>query len=425
MEGTHFCYPAPQWYAQALGASCVESWVKASRQPYWCRPAALAVLAPLGRQCGDDRAHTGAYDTVRAVQLRREMVLFAREHGVCAGVAEMYWSAGVTALSEHALRAVHQAVTECFDVEAGAAFTASVAASRPPHAEILAALRAFGVTTLHTRIDAKEPHPGNAIEPFMAAARNGGFRSTAVEVPIVAADASVRTARAWMEALLAYRPSRILLSAGGGDEQAPGGHRRTADTEARLQQIRQETFARLIAAGYEYIAHDAFALRSDEWVGAKRIAAFTPRPYGYSTRMPYASIAIGPGAIGNVGPMQYQNCRNADAYAEMLAREVLPVERGLLCTPDDLVRRTIMASLLANFSVDIESIEECYDIDFHMTFRRELGALEPLARKGYVELDAKRLCLTPVGRFACGKVADAFDRYLRQLEQARRAPEEP
>lgn len=425
MEGTHFCYPAPQWYAQALGASCVESWVKASRQPYWCRPAALAVLAPLDRQRGDDRARTGAYDTVRAVQLRREMVLFAREHGVCAGVAEMYWSAGVTALSEHALRAVHQAVTECFDVEAGAAFTASVVASRPPHAEILAALRAFGVTTLHTRIDAKEPHPGNAIEPFMAAARNGGFRSTAVEVPIVAADASVRTARAWMEALLAYRPSRILLSAGGGDEQAPGGHRRTADTEARLQQIRQETFARLIAAGYEYIAHDAFALRSDEWVGAKRIAAFTPRPYGYSTRMPYASIAIGPGAIGNVGPMQYQNCRNADAYAEMLAREVLPVERGLLCTPDDLVRRTIMAGLLANFSVDIESIEECYDIDFHMTFRRELGALEPLARKGYVELDAKRLCLTPVGRFACGKVADAFDRYLRQLEQARRAPEEP
>lgn len=424
MEGTHFCYPAPQWYAQALGASCVESWVKASRQPYWYRPAALAVLAPLDRQRGGDRARTGAYDTVHAVQLRREMVLFAREHGVCAGVAEVYWSAGVTALSEHALRAVHHAVTECFDVEAGAAFTACVAASRPPHPEILSALREFGVTTLHAGIDAKDPHQGDAIEPFMAAARNGGFRSIAVEVPIVAADASVRSARAWVETLLACRPSRILLSAGGG-EQAAGGYRSTADIEARLQQIRRETFARLIAAGYEYVAHDAFALRSDEWVGAKRIAALTPRPYGYSTRMTYASIGIGQGAIGNVGPMQYQNCRDAGAYAQMLTRGVLPVERGLLCTPDDLVRRTIMAGLLANFSVDIESIEECYDIDFHMTFRRELAALEPLARKGYVELDAKRLFLTPVGRFACGHVADAFDRYLRQLEQARWEPEEP
>lgn len=424
MEGTHFCYPAPQWYAQALGASCVESWVKASRQPYWYRPAALAVLAPLDWERDDDRARTEAYDTVRAVQLRREMVLFAREHGVCAGVAEVYWSAGVTALSERALRAVHQAVAECFDVEAGAAFTASVAASRPPHAETLAALREFGVTTLHTSIDAKEPRRGDVIEPLMAAARDGGFRSIAVEVPVVAADASVRTARAWVEALVACRPSRILLSA-GGNEQAAGGHRHMADTEARLQLIRQETFARLISAGYEYIAHDAFALRSDEWVGAKRVAALTPRPYGYSTRIPYASIAIGPGAIGNVGPMQYQNARDADAYADMLAREVLPVERGLLCTPDDLVRRTILAGLLANFSVDIESIEECYGIDFHMTFQRELAALEPLARKGYVELDAKRLGLTPVGRFACGRVADAFDRYLRQLEQARREPEEP
>ncbi|MGN6317118.1 hypothetical protein [Trinickia sp.] len=418
MEGMQFCYPKPQWFAQALGSSYVEAWIKASGQPYWYRPATLAVFAPLDPRSsdGDIGGDAGANDA-RAALLAREMALFARVHGERAGVAEIFWSAGLTALSETALEAVRSAIDRCYDVQAQAGFTARIAAmsTRPSQ---LSTLRECGVTTLHTSVPLMHAHPRALLERFIAAARHEGFRSVAVDLPIGDPYVSARTARAWVQALCISRPNRVFLTRPWVRQ---GVRPRTGppDPDLRLQRIWQETFASLVAAGYEHIAHDVFALHADELADAKRLATLVPWCYGYSTRMSHASIAIGEGAVGNVGPMQYQNCRDFASYAAMLEREGLPIERGMLASADDLVRRSIMVGLLTNFCVDIEAIEECYGIDFRAAFAAQFVALDPLEREGFVEIDARQLRLTPTGRFACGRVAKLFDRYAQPLQQAR------
>lgn len=415
MEGMQFCYPKPQWFAQALGSSYVESWIKASGQPFWYRPATLAVLEPLDRRASD--GGTCGDDSARAARLAREMALFARVHGARAGVAEIFWSGGLTALSEPALMAVRAAITRCFDVEAQASFTARIAAAST-RSSLLSTLRECGVTTLHTSVPLTQAHPRALFERFIAAARLEGFRSVAVDLPIADPYVSVRTVRAWVEAVCMSRPNRVFLTR-PWTRQAVQPRTGAPDLDLRLQRIWQETFASLVAAGYEHIAHDAFALHADELANAKRLATLVPWCYGYATRLSHASIAIGEGAVGNVGPMQYQNCRDSASYAAMLEREGLPIERGLLTSADDLVRRSIMVGLLTNFCVDIEAIEECYGIDFRSAFHLQLVALEPLEREGFVEIGAKQLRLTPIGRFACGRVANLFDRYIQPLQQAR------
>ena len=88
MHAMHFCYPGPEWFVQALGASYVESWIKASRQPYWFRPSTLVVLAPPARHRGEGLSRDpSAGDEVRANLLRQEMALFARKHGTRAGLS--------------------------------------------------------------------------------------------------------------------------------------------------------------------------------------------------------------------------------------------------------------------------------------------------------------------------------------------------
>lgn len=412
-----FCYPEPQWFAQALGSSYVEPWIKAGRQPYWCRPATLAVHTPPdprsigGRGCGDV-----IDDDVRAARLAREIALFARVHGARAGVAEVFWSAGMTTLSESALVAVRAAMTRCFDVQAQAGFTARIAPTsmRP---SLLSTLRACGVTTLHTSVSPSHPHPRALMEQFVAAARREGFRSIAVDLPIADPWASARTVREWVEAVCVCRPSRVFLGRPWA-RQAAKSPMRAPDADLRLLRRWQAAFASLIAAGYEHIAHDAFAMPVDELANAKRLATLAPWCYGYTSHMSHASIAIGEGAVGSVGPMQYQNCRDSVSYAAMLEREGLPVERGLLTSADHLVRRTIMAGLLTNFCVDIEAIEECYGIDFRAAFHAELIALEPLEREGFVETDARQVRVTPIGRFACCRVADLFDRHIQSRQRA-------
>lgn len=419
MEGMQFCYPKPQWFAQALGSSYVESWIKASGQPFWYRPATLAVLAPLDRRssdggiCGD-----AGDDDARAARLAREMALFARVHGARAGVTEIFWSAGLTALSESALKAVWAAITRCFDVDAQVSFTARIASAAPTRPSLLSTLRECGVTTLHTSVPLTQPHPRALLERFIAAARLEGFRSVAVDLPIVDPYVSVRTVRACVQAVCMSRPNRVFLTSPWA-RQAVQSRAGAFDPDLRLQRMWRETFASLVAAGYEHIAHDAFALHADEFANAKRLATLVPWCYGYSTRLSHASIAIGEGAVGNVGPMQYQNCGDSASYATMLEREGLPIERGLLISADDLVRRSIMVGLLTNFCVDIEAIEECYGIDFRAAFHSQLVALEPLEREGFVEIGAKQLRLTPIGRFACGRAANLFDRYIQPLQQAR------
>ena len=419
MEGMQFCYPRPHWFAQALGSPYVESWIKASRQPYWYRPATLAVLAPFDHRSIDSGTGERAdVDKMRAARLVHEMALFTRAHGVSPGVAEVYWSAGLTALDEPALRAVHDAMTQYFDVEANAGFTARAALSSSWQGALLPVLRECGVTTLHTGVTPAHADLSASIEPFIDAARSNGFRSIAVDLPIDQPHVSAETVRDWAAALCLCRPSRIFLTR-RGSEPAIRPSKGLDDADLRLQRIWQALFATLIAAGYEHIAHDAFALHADELANAKRLATLVPRCYGYSTCASHASIAIGQGAVGNAGPMQYQNCRDPVSYAAMLDREALPIERGLLTSPNDLARRAIMASLLTNFAVDVEAIEQCYWIDFRAVFRPELVALEPLERDGFVEIDTKQLRLTPIGRFACGRVANLFDRYSQPLERAR------
>jgi oxygen-independent coproporphyrinogen III oxidase len=411
MDGTQFCYPPSEQFTQALGGAYVESWISACHEPYWPRPATLRVLAPerpqlIGKQSGRDLAD----DLLRAGQLQHEMALFTRTRGAPASVIDVYWSAGVTALAEQALRAVHASVTDCFEVEAGARFTASLASGSPQPA-VLSTLREFGVTTLHTStLSTRTHHRAALLEEFVADARNAGFRSISVDLPIDRPTVSARTVREWLAAVSACRPSRVFLIR-GSDGQGIRALSGASDPDSWLHRLWCETYATLIASGYEHIAHDAFALSSDEFVKAKRMATLAPTPCGYSICPSQVSIAIGQGAIGNSGPMQYQNARDSTLYATLLGRASLPVERGLLTTRDDLVRRTVIANLLTDFAVDIKLIEASYAIDFRAAFRRELVALGRFEREGIVENDGKQLRLTAVGRFACGLVADVFDRY--------------
>lgn len=418
MHAMHFCYPGPEWFVQALGASYVESWIKASRQPYWFRPSTLVVLTPPVRHRGEGSSRdTSAGDDVRANLLRQEMALFARKHGTRAGLAHVYWSVGVTSLPVSALRRLHATMTDSYDVQGNAGFTAHVAMDSSGPA-LLSTLRALGVTTLRASIAATRTPNTAAIERFFNQAREEGFRSIAIDLPIAVPAVPIRTVREWARMLSAYRPNRIFFARLGSDE-APARAGTRAQDAMLVGRAWRDAYATLISTGYGYIAHDAFALHSDVFADAKRLATLAPGPYGYGTAVSHTAIAIGQGAIGNVGPMQYQNCRDPKTYAAMLQAEKLPIERGFLATADDLARRSIMTGLLTNFSVDIEAIEQCYGIDFRTAFRRELTELEPLRLEGAIELGEKQLSVTSIGRFACNRVADVFDRYIRRVEQAR------
>jgi oxygen-independent coproporphyrinogen-3 oxidase len=80
----------------------------------------------------------------------------------------------------------------------------------------------------------------------------------------------------------------------------------------------------------------------------------------------------------------------------------------------------VIQSLMCNFELSIESIEQTYLIDFAKTFAHELEALREYVELGLVEIDEEWISVTPRGRLFVRAIAMLFDRYLRESEMRAR-----
>ena len=119
-------------------------------------------------------------------------------------------------------------------------------------------------------------------------------------------------------------------------------------------------------------------------------------------------------AIGRIGGSFYQNAKALPEYYETLRRGQLPVVRGLLSSPDDLVRRDVIMALMCQGRVEFESIELAHLVRMRDYFAAEFEQLRPLAQAGLVEIGADEIQVTAAGWYVVRAVAMVFDRHLQR-----------
>jgi oxygen-independent coproporphyrinogen-3 oxidase len=88
--------------------------------------------------------------------------------------------------------------------------------------------------------------------------------------------------------------------------------------------------------------------------------------------------------------------------------------RGVLLSPDDLLRRSVIQALMCNFALSKQALEVAYLIDFDSYFSVELAELREFEDLGLVTLKDDWLGVTAKGRFLIRSICMVFDRYLRQ-----------
>ncbi|MDP3678145.1 MAG: oxygen-independent coproporphyrinogen III oxidase, partial [Methylotenera sp.] len=166
-------------------------------------------------------------------------------------------------------------------------------------------------------------------------------------------------------------------------------------------------------AGYVYVGMDHFALPTDALAIAKRQGRLHRNFQGYSTQPDCDLISLGVSAIGRVGATYSQNAKTLEEYYDYLDQGRFPVVRGLALSRDDLVRRAVIMAIMCQGSLQYESIELAYMIDFKSYFASELEALKELEDTGMVVLENAGLQVTDFGWFFVRAVAMLFDRYLQ------------
>jgi coproporphyrinogen III oxidase-like Fe-S oxidoreductase len=171
---------------------------------------------------------------------------------------------------------------------------------------------------------------------------------------------------------------------------------------------------KLGAAGYAYIGMDHFARPDDALAVAQRQRKLHRNFQGYSTQPDCDLIALGISAIGKVGATYVQNIKSLDAYYERLDARMLPVTRGIALDSDDVLRRSVIQSLMCHFELDYGVIESMHGIRFFEYFGEELAALAPLAADDLLDIGERAITVTPRGRLLVRAIAMRFDRRLRE-----------
>lgn len=183
--------------------------------------------------------------------------------------------------------------------------------------------------------------------------------------------------------------------------------------EVKLQ-ILKMTIEKLTSAGYVFIGMDHFAKPEDELAVALREKKLYRNFQGYSTHSGADLYAMGITSISQIGRIYAQNYKKEKEYFEALDNETFPIERGYYLSDDDLLRREVITKIMCDFELDFKTIEDKFNIEFENYFSNALEGLKEFAGDNLVEIDKRKITVTPMGRLLIRNIAMNFDKYLEK-----------
>nr|MBN2278124.1 oxygen-independent coproporphyrinogen III oxidase [candidate division Zixibacteria bacterium] len=175
-----------------------------------------------------------------------------------------------------------------------------------------------------------------------------------------------------------------------------------------------------LAAGYIQIGMDHFARPDDELARALADGTLHRNFMGYTPRKTTDMVGIGMSAISELSGSFAQNYSGLDSYTEVIRHDGLATYRGCRLSRDDHIRRWSILSLMCNFRLDYNELQNKFGVAFSDYFPIENNELSEFIDDGLLERDKSGIKITPRGRVFVRNIAMIFDAYLRQKNHDRK-----
>jgi len=178
------------------------------------------------------------------------------------------------------------------------------------------------------------------------------------------------------------------------------------DAELRFRQA-ELGHKLLVAAGYEPVGFDHYALLSDPLALAAENSRLKRNFQGFTDDPAEVLLGLGASAISQFPQLIVQNEKNAGRYNLRVSAGQLPAERGVIRGEDDRRRGQAIEQLLCNGKANVAGL-----VDVQL-----LERLRPFLDRGLATLEAGRLRLPDYGRPYARVIAALFDRYRQPAAQ--------
>jgi len=433
-------YPTADRFVEAFGADAYQLWLGKRNIGAISRPLSLYFHIPFcnticyycacNKIITKDHGRSAKYLRYLAKELALQRSCL---EGSDQEVAQLHWGGGTpTFLSHDEMRQLMAETRKHFTLSDGGEYSIEVD-PRKVDAATVALLAELGFNRMSVGVqdfDADVQQAVNRIQSeeetcaVIAAARGAGFRSVSIDLIYGLPKQSVAGFGRTLDKVITVSPDRVSIYNYAHLPSLFKPQRRILEqdmpsADARLR-ILALAIRRMTDAGYIYIGMDHFAKPEDELATAQRQGRLHRNFQGYSTHADCDLLAFGISSISKVGPTYSQNVKTLDEYYDRLDSGTLPVYRGIELNADDLLRRSIIQSLMCHFELSIESIEIAHLIDFKSYFATELEDLRGMVNAGLVHIDEKWITVLPRGRMLVRAISMVFDRYLRADRQRTR-----
>jgi len=173
--------------------------------------------------------------------------------------------------------------------------------------------------------------------------------------------------------------------------------------------------------GYKMVGMDHFAKPDDELFTAIAKGELHRNFQGYTTKGGANLIGIGLTSIGEGERYYAQNTKDMNAYEEAIDKGLLPFERGVSLSDDDVIRKSVIMELMANFSIDIKRIENEHKIVFKDYFADALLALNEYKDAGLITITDEKIEANSTGAMLIRNIAMPFDAYMNKYKDNKKS----
>ncbi len=424
-------YPtAPQFTEQTPAAALVEAIRRDNGDAR--RPLSLYFHLPFCETlcwfCGCTTVITLNRDAAPAYldHLDRELALIAPHVHPGRRVAQMHFGGGTpTFLPPAVIRRLGEAIHARFPFAADSENSVEVDPRRITRDHVRA-FRELGCNRASLGVQDTNPAVQLAIHRVQPMAvtrqafdwmREEGYHSISVDLifglPLQTADSFART----IDEVLTLRPDRLAVFSYAHVPWIKPSQRifeKQANLPTTEEKLRMLAVAvrKLTAAGMVYIGMDHFARADDELAVAQREGTLQRNFQGYSTHAGASIYGFGMSAISQTEDSYRQNLKELPAYAAALEASRLPLERGLLLTDEDRLRRQVIMRIMCDRRVNYADLSLRLGVDFRAKFAPEIESLADLEADGLVARSDDGFVVTGVGALLIRVVAMRFDAYL-------------
>ena len=366
--------------------------------------------------------YCGCHTTVasRRSSILRYTTLLAKEISMVATqlrdrltVDHVHWGGGTpTMLSPSAIKALNRRFRRSFELAPSADISLEIDPRNFPD-DVAAAFAETGVNRASIGVQTFDPvvqeainrvQPMEVVAAAMRLVRSLGVKSVNLDLIYGLPRQTTASCLATVQRALELRPDRFAVF---GYAHVPSfkPHQRNIREAAlpsaseRIDQA-QAIAEALLAAGYERVGFDHFALPDDRLARAARNGTLRRNFQGYTTDSCETLLGFGASAISRLPAGFTQNATRIPEYYRRLSSSQLPTARVCRVSTEDARRAGIIEQLMCNYRADIGSVAPI--------------ALAELERDGLIRRTGSLVEVTEGARPLVRAVAAAFDAYLPQ-----------